>query len=95
MKLRSTEILSVAGLAHGSLAQHKPLARRSALALPHSEVPCHRWRRRTNDWRKVTNLEWRQMRLRSAATNKPWRLHQGWLATRYLKFVPERECTPD
>ena len=27
MKLRSTEILSVAGLAHGSLAQHKPLAR--------------------------------------------------------------------
>src|SRR5258708_7439736 len=27
VKLRSTEILSVAGLAHGSLAQHKPLAR--------------------------------------------------------------------
>jgi hypothetical protein len=27
MKLRSNEILSVAGLAHGSLAQHKPLAK--------------------------------------------------------------------
>jgi hypothetical protein len=27
VKFRSTEILSVAGLAHGSLAQHKPLAR--------------------------------------------------------------------
>jgi hypothetical protein len=47
VKLRSTEILSVAGLAHGSLAQHKPLARPlcgfNQLGLGPSLYSCSGW----------------------------------------------------